>query len=259
LLKFETREILFLYYTMSFVFCIRANGEVFDDVTNAMCVSWLTAMHPTSPPVRGVWAQVPRNLLPDGAAVCYFNAEVYIERLVAHRLIFAESSSPRFDVGQVVKLDASEFGTGSQLQHGDLGTILSQGVVNEFEHIAYRIKWHRAEIIASMVEERLEFYAHAVDTRPLITPHMREHNRQEWDRLWNLNRTEECCVCHEKPDIWDGPMNSDVPTRCTHWACVCCWQRIAGRDKRCPICREDLTEWIHCHKEDESDDSDEES
>ena len=244
---------------MSFVFCIRTNGTVFHDVTNSMCVSWLTAMHPTSPPVPGVWAQVPSNLLPDGAAVCYFNASVFMEQVVAPSFP-TERSSPRFNVGQVVKLDASGFGTGSQLQHGDLGTILSQGVVNEFEHIAYRIKWHRAEISASMVEERLEFYAHAVDrdTRPLITPLMREHSPQEWDRLWNLNRTEECCVCHEKPDIWDGPMNSEVPTRCTHWACVCCWQRIAGRDRRCPICREDLSEWIHRHddKEDESDDSD---
>ena len=42
-------------------------------------------------------------------------------------------------------------------------------------------------------------------------------------------------------------MNSDVPTRCTHWVCVPCWARIAGRDKRCPIYREDLSAWIRRH------------
>ena len=82
------------------------------------------------------------------------------------------------------------------------------------------------------------------DGRPLITPQLRELNQEEWDRLWNLNRTEECPVCHEKPDIWTGPMNSDVPTRCTHWACVGCWDQIADRDQRCPICRDDLSEWL---------------
>ena len=42
-------------------------------------------------------------------------------------------------------------------------------------------------------------------------------------------------------------MNSDIPTRCTHWVCVPCWARIAERDKRCPICREDLSAWIRRH------------
>ena len=85
----------------------------------------------------------------------------------------------------------------------------------------------------------------APDTRPLITPQMRIENRQEWDRLWDLNKPDECPVCHEKPDIWYGPMNSDTPTRCTHWGCLPCWEQIADRDRRCPICREDLTTWLH--------------
>ena len=85
------------------------------------------------------------------------------------------------------------------------------------------------------------------DTRPLITPQWREAHPDEWQRLWD-ERPEECPVCHERPDgvreVWDGPMNSDVPTRCTHWACVGCWQRIAGRDRRCPICRTSLRNWL---------------
>ncbi len=54
-------------------------------------------------------------------------------------------------------------------------------------------------------------------------------------------------MCHEKPAVWDGPMNSDIPTRCAHWLCVPCWARIAARDRRCPICREDLTMWVRRH------------
>ena len=86
------------------------------------------------------------------------------------------------------------------------------------------------------------------DTRPLITPRWRQENSEEWDRLWILNMTEECPVCQEKPDIWDGPMNSDVASRCTHWACVSCWARIAERDKRCPVCRDDLSVWLARHE-----------
>jgi hypothetical protein len=86
------------------------------------------------------------------------------------------------------------------------------------------------------------------DERPLITPQFREENEEEWDRLWN-NRPDECPVCHESPDIWDGPMNSGIPTRCTHWACTECWKQISGFDKRCPICRDDLREWLS-HRDD---------
>ena len=85
------------------------------------------------------------------------------------------------------------------------------------------------------------------DMRPLITPRWRDENPQEWDRLWNLSIRDVCPVCHERPDVRDGPMNSDVPTRCTHWACVGCWEQIAQRDMRCPICRDDLSHWLQRH------------
>ena len=94
---------------------------------------------------------------------------------------------------------------------------------------------------------RVSIPAPVPDDRPLITPQLRRENRAEWDRLWTLNKPDECPVCHEDPDIWDGPMNSDVPTRCTHWACIGCWAEIAARDKRCPICRDDLSVWISRH------------
>ena len=176
---------------MSFVFCLSADGLLFDRITtHGYFVSWITAMHTTSPPEPGVWYRVPSNLLPDGATVCYFNSNAFMEEVVL----------PSFAT---------------------------------------------------------------TDTRPLITPRWRQENSEEWDRLWILNRTEECPVCHEKPDIWDGPMNSDVASRCTHWACVSCWARIAQRDKRCPVCRDDLSVWLARHdtdsdEEEEGDAMDEE-
>ena len=83
--------------------------------------------------------------------------------------------------------------------------------------------------------------------RPLITPQWAEENPEEWDRHWRM--PEVCPVCHEKPvdkgDLWDGPMNSDIPTRCTHFLCVQCWTNVAARDDvvRCPVCRDDVTEF----------------
>jgi len=82
------------------------------------------------------------------------------------------------------------------------------------------------------------------DSRPVVTPHLMDTDRQEWDRLWDLHSETECPVCLEMPEISDGPMNSDVPTRCLHWACMRCWAEIRVRDRRCPVCREDLSAWF---------------
>ena len=118
---------------------------------------------------------------------------------------------------------------------------MPSGIVVAFvqfeQFLAYTGMWFVSELAHTPVP----------DDRPLITPQLRRENRAEWDRLWTLNKPDECPVCHEDPDIWDGPMNSDVPTRCTHWACLGCWAEIAARDKRCPICRDDLSVWISRH------------
>ena len=145
---------------MTWVFCLRPCGRFFEGITNSMCVSWLAAMFPTNAPVPGVWTQVPNNLLPEGAAVAYFNANAFMEQVVAPNFA-TEKPTPRFSIGQLVKLDATGFGEGARLQHGDLGRILSDGEMNEFDNIAYSIHWLRADFISSMCEERLEFHADA--------------------------------------------------------------------------------------------------
>lgn len=85
---------------------------------------------------------------------------------------------------------------------------------------------------------------HEPDNRPLLTPLWREEHPEEWQRLWDQQPRDQCPVCLEKPDIWDGPMNSGVPTRCNHFACVDCWGKIFKRDRRCPICRDNLSLWL---------------
>ena len=81
------------------------------------------------------------------------------------------------------------------------------------------------------------------DTRPLITPQWVDENPEEFRHIWTA-RPETCPICLGDPAVWDGPMNSSIPTRCTHWLCVQCWGRIAGLDRRCPLCREDLHVWL---------------
>ena len=91
------------------------------------------------------------------------------------------------------------------------------------------------------------------DSRPLITPEWREQNPVEWERLWQ--HPESCPVClDENVDIWDGPMNSGIATRCTHWLCVECWKNVSRRDMRCPLCRDYLGAWLRRYDDDASDD-----
>ena len=76
---------------------------------------------------------------------------------------------------------------------------------------------------------------------------MRRENRALWDELWNRNQGETCSVCNEPRAslVMDSPMNSDLPTRCTHWACTGCWAELAERGgTTCPFCREDIREWL---------------
>ena len=83
------------------------------------------------------------------------------------------------------------------------------------------------------------------DTRPIVSPQLRAENPEEWRRLYDLNQiVGTCSVCLEVPVVEDSPVNSDIPTRCTHWLCTDCWRRIARGDMRCPTCRDDLSQWL---------------
>ena len=63
----------------AFVFCLRADGTPFRlGNVGRVCTGWVCAMYPTEAPPPGVWVQVPGELLPEGAAVAYFNASAFL-------------------------------------------------------------------------------------------------------------------------------------------------------------------------------------
>jgi hypothetical protein len=61
---------------------------------------------------------------------------------------------------------------------------------------------------------------------------------------------EECPICLEPFDEGRrplGPITGTSETRCRHYACRACWMQLAKRTKRpwrCPMCKEDVTDWI---------------
>jgi hypothetical protein len=78
--------------------------------------------------------------------------------------------------------------------------------------------------------------------RPLIDEAWREQNREKLKALWEV--PPECPICCESGVVWEGPLNSDRPTRCVHWACSQCWRELRHLgDFRCPFCRDSVQEW----------------
>ena len=59
-------------------------------------------------------------------------------------------------------------------------------------------------------------------------------------------RPTHCPVCYESfsEKESDSPLLSDTPSKCTHWLCKDCWQKVASTNAECPICREDLSPWL---------------
>ena len=97
------------------------------------------------------------------------------------------------------------------------------------------------------------------DQRPLIDIAWAAANPERWQELWR-NTPAECPICSLEAArvVMDGPLNSDVPTRCTHWACDGCWDRLAFRgDFHCPFCRDCLAAWHRWRRHDD-DEADEE-
>jgi len=80
-----------------------------------------------------------------------------------------------------------------------------------------------------------------------------------------MDTKNECPICYkyygEQEDgsflTKDGKNNSDYAEVCKHYVCYqCCWKLSKEEHVKCPLCREDWTEWIHSHYT-ESDESDE--
>jgi hypothetical protein len=174
------------------------------DITDGQLVDWFRDLFQAQPPAENVWYSIPERLLPEGVTVAYFNG---LEFFVMH---FMEPPP---------------------------AAVIPAGLAAAIP--AGRRPRPKAK---SKAKAKAKAKSRA-DTRPLMTLQWRHENPDEWDRHWQT-RPDECPVCLEVPDTWAGPMNGRNPTRCTHWACVSCWIRIAERDRKCPICRDDLSAWL---------------
>ena len=99
-----------------------------------------------------------------------------------------------------------------------------------------------------------------MEERPLITKEWRDANLETYRKI--TQTPDECPICYrgrrDRPDIeplprfvcFDSPLRNGLcipegkPVRCTHWACDECWNKIKKENRRCPICRDDLTCWF---------------
>ena len=78
-----------------------------------------------------------------------------------------------------------------------------------------------------------------------------------------IHDQKECPICFtrygKQPDdtflCRDGIDNSDFKTDCTHYICVICAREMSRQEEiKCPLCREDWTDWMHSHYYTDSDD-----
>ena len=95
---------------------------------------------------------------------------------------------------------------------------------------------------------------------PLITKEWRDANLETYRKI--KQTPDECPICYrgrrDRPDIeplprfvcFDSPLSNGLcipegkPVRCRHLACDECWNKIKKENRRCPICRDDLTCWF---------------
>lgn len=84
-------------------------------------------------------------------------------------------------------------------------------------------------------------------------------NRELWIKLWEKNekyiiingvKYKQCNLCKDNCKInsqliFDGPMNSNIPSKCIHWACINCWNKMyINNEYNCPWCNENLYLWM---------------
>ena len=219
-------------------FCLRPDGTRYDAVTMELCAKWRAALRRSRGiPQEGVWETVPASLLPDGVAVCHFSPHAYLEYFVAKRV--APALARGRAVGDRVRVWD---GTGKQ----ELQSFRSRcGSVQAIDRSAatmtviFDVPFPGPPEVRCCSALATEF-EDIPDGRPLISPQWRAEHPEEWERL---QRPQTCPVCQDAEGC-TGPMSGPVPTRCSHVACTECWEQIRRRGGRCPVCRDDLREWL---------------
>ena len=220
-------------------FCLRADGTRYDDegITMKLCAQWRSFFRRTRGiPQEGIWEMVPERLLPEGAAVCYFCPHTYLQYFVAHKVAPALARD-HYNVGDRVRVWGGTRKQELQSLRGRCGTIQAVDRSAATMTVIFDVPGP-AEVrsVTSLVTD----FEDIPDSRPLISPQWRAEHPEEWERLQG---PQPCPVCQDVEGCF-GPMNGPVPTRCTHVACVECWEQIRRRDGRCPVCRDDLRDWL---------------
>ena len=144
-------------------------------------------------------------------------------------------------------------GTGSDWTARDLAQEMGRDVLGCYELTKKDLKryleisaWLKAAEVQQGVAYESPFdgdEAHATHVGPASPQKNSKKGKEE----------ESCPVCFEKfsRENWvlkDGPSNSDFETECCHWLCVDCWTNIYEHgNHQCPICREDVSEWLTQH------------
>ena len=106
---------------------------------------------------------------------------------------------------------------------------------------------------AGVLRDDVRTFWRIARTRPVLTPHLQNVAQPFWQEKWDQHKADPCPVCfaeHGENVVWDGPMNSEYPTRCNHWLCCGCWQNLVEHSPgpvQCPVCREDVTDWAVGH------------
>ena len=222
-------------------FCLRADGTRYDDdgITMQLCAKWRIFFRRTRGiPQEGVWEMVPERLLPEGAAVCYFCPHSYLQYYVAHK-VAPNLARNHYKVGDRVRVWDRTRKQELLSFRGRCGSIQAIDRSAATMTVIFDVPFTgppEVRCITSLVTD----FEPIPDGRPLMTPDWRAAHPEEWERL---QRPQTCPVCQDAEGC-TGPMSGPVPTRCSHVACTECWEQIRRRGGRCPVCRDDLREWL---------------
>ena len=88
----------------------------------------------------------------------------------------------------------------------------------------------------------------STDTRQLMTSEWCLDNPIEFTRRFD-DRPLVCPICLRDPGRCTGPVQGFngrfVATRCTHMMCARCWGNVSMHDRKCPFCRDDVSDWLN--------------
>jgi hypothetical protein len=192
----------------------------FVPITNRQAVLWMTELYPSNPPTEARFDSIPYHLLPPHVRVAWFDAYTFHMNMPGWA---QRDVAPGWSQRDLAPLDVAQ----------DLPPARRRRVA--------------AKAVAKAVAKARPMPP-STDTRPLMTPQWRLDNADEFGRLYLAYPTT-CPICVRAPVHCFGPIHGTIgpqciPTRCTHMMCCPCWIAVSERDRKCPFCRDDVSEWL---------------